>query len=257
MPNAGTGVGVRSADQSPIKTETRVSAGTASEQSAPNQEPAKKAKQQPAALDRAVQILNDRTDGVGSPDGLAGAENARARAEIVSALTGESVADLEASPNAAFRTSVLQVEKLLHEAAGIKDAGLRARREKFLDWLDGREAGQQKSSEAAAQAESARTQPSENNEVAQPEPAPEVETEASSSAKQASASPLEPIFSDLNSPSTRKANKARKAAAKLPEAARIEYVQANFHDLLIRLMDAGKLEVNGVASLTEENQSCL
>ena len=70
-------------------------------------------------------------------------------------------------------------------------------------------------------------------------------------------SPLEALFSDLNSDSTRKANKAKKAAAKLPEAARIEYVQANFHDILMQMMEAGALEVNGFATLTEENAPCL
>lgn len=69
--------------------------------------------------------------------------------------------------------------------------------------------------------------------------------------------PLEALFSDLNSDSTRKANKAKKAAAKLPEAARIEYVQANFHDILMQMMEAGALEVNGFATLTEDNAPCL
>lgn len=70
-------------------------------------------------------------------------------------------------------------------------------------------------------------------------------------------SPLEALFSDLNSDSTRKANKARKAAAKLPQAERITYVQANFHDILIRLMEAGALEVNGTSTLNEDNKQCL
>ena len=70
-------------------------------------------------------------------------------------------------------------------------------------------------------------------------------------------SPLEALFSDLTSDSTRKANKAKKAAAKLPEAARIEYVQANFHDILMQMMEAGALEVNGFATLTEDNAPCL
>lgn len=70
-------------------------------------------------------------------------------------------------------------------------------------------------------------------------------------------SPLEALFSDLNSDSTRKANKARKAAAKLPQAERITYVQANFHDILLRLMEAGALEVNGTSTLNEDNKQCL
>lgn len=76
-------------------------------------------------------------------------------------------------------------------------------------------------------------------------------------AEKTAPSPLESLFSDLDSTSTRKANKAKKAAAKLPEADRIQHVQANFHDLLIAAMDAGNLEVNGVRSLTEETQQCL
>ena len=70
-------------------------------------------------------------------------------------------------------------------------------------------------------------------------------------------STLEALFSDLNSGSTRKANKAKKAAAKLPQAARIKYVQANFHDMLIQMMEAGALEVNGATTLTEDNAPCL
>lgn len=70
-------------------------------------------------------------------------------------------------------------------------------------------------------------------------------------------SPLEALFSDLNSDSTRKANKARRASAKLPQAARIDYVQANFHDMLIQMMEAGVLEVNGATTLTEDNAPCL
>lgn len=70
-------------------------------------------------------------------------------------------------------------------------------------------------------------------------------------------SPLEALFSDLNSGSTRKANKAKKAAVKLPQAARIDYVQANFHDILIQMMEAGALEVNGATTLTEDNAPCL
>ena len=70
-------------------------------------------------------------------------------------------------------------------------------------------------------------------------------------------SPLEALFSDLTSGSTRKANKAKKAAVKLPQAARIDYVQANFHDILIQMMEAGALEVNGATTLTEDNAPCL
>ncbi|THF55901.1 MuF-C-terminal domain-containing protein [Pseudothauera rhizosphaerae] len=93
-------------------------------------------------LGQALRILLDRTDGNGSPDGLTGPENAQARAEIVAALTGQRVAEIEAAPNYKFRTSVPQVERLLYDAAGIPAGNLAARRAPFLDWLDA-QTGQQ------------------------------------------------------------------------------------------------------------------
>ena len=70
-------------------------------------------------------------------------------------------------------------------------------------------------------------------------------------------SSLATIFSDLDSTSTRKANKASRAAQSHPKAAEIDYVQKNFHDVLLRLMEEGKLTVNGVSSVSEENSQCL
>ncbi|MCK6392065.1 hypothetical protein [Zoogloea sp.] len=108
------------------------------------------------AVGRALQILMDRTDGVGAPDGLGGPEHADARTAIVSALTGERAADIEAAPNFKFRTSVPQVERLLYDAAGIP-AGktLNERRAPFMDWLDRQQAGgaAQASPESTARAE--------------------------------------------------------------------------------------------------------
>lgn len=92
----------------------------------------------PASLDRALQTLLDKTDGNGDPSGINGPENLVARTEIVSALTGRSVADLTADPRHKFITSVPQVEKLLHEAAGIEGDTLRDKRGAFVDWLDAR-----------------------------------------------------------------------------------------------------------------------
>lgn len=84
------------------------------------------------------------------------------------------------------------------------------------------------------------------------------QAQAASSASGGEASvALESLFAGLNSSSPRKRNKARRAAAKHPKAARIEYVQENFHDLLMQMMDAGVLEVNGTTTLTEDNKSCL
>lgn len=241
------------------------------------------------AVGQALQILMDRTDGIGAPDGLSGPEHADARTAIVSALTGESVADIEAAPNFKFRTSVPQMERLLYDAAGIP-AGktLGDRRTPFMDWLDQRESGgalasTELSSRAdALDQEMARKlqeaegsdvapaavnqEPIKNETRASAGPAAEISTSDQAPVKKPAAdspavgnapSPLEALFSDLNSDSTRKANKARKMAAKLPEAARIEYVQANFHDILMQMMEAGALEVNGFATLTEDNAPCL
>lgn len=334
----------------------------------------------------------DRTDGIGAPDGLSGPEHADARTAIVSALTGESVADIEAAPNFKFRTSVPQMERLLYDAAGIP-AGktLGDRRTPFIDWLDQRESGgalastelssradaldremarklqeadggdvmsaaanqepiknetranagfaaesapaDQEATKTAEFApdgnglsqsakrlrESSKGKPSSDTDVglntvggvkyvsfvdavaatrraiesgirpvpfqihdaldiligdaqrvidaavgsasaveSQSQPKNEAARPAATTPAVGNApSPLEALFSDLNSDSTRKANKAKKAAAKLPEAARIEYVQANFHDILMQMMEAGALEVNGFATLTEENAPCL
>lgn len=81
--------------------------------------------------------------------------------------------------------------------------------------------------------------------------------ESASPAPDQNQDPLEALFVGLDSSSKRKANKTSKTVARQPQADRINYVQANFHDLLIQAMDAGSLEVNGVTTLTEENQSCL
>lgn len=51
---------------------------------------------------------------------------------------------------------------------------------------------------------------------------------------------------------------AAEAEAKAhPRAEQIAAVQDQFHDILLALMEQGKLEVNGQKSLTEDNKSCL
>jgi hypothetical protein len=51
---------------------------------------------------------------------------------------------------------------------------------------------------------------------------------------------------------------AAEAEAKAhPRAEQIATVQDQFHDILLALMEQGKLEVNGQKSLTEDNKSCL
>jgi hypothetical protein len=138
----------KSSQSAQSQPETPVAAGAAgSGQSGESASP---------ALGQALKILMDRTDGIGAPDGLGGPEHADARTAIISALTGERAADIEAAPNFKFRTSVPQVERLLYDAAGIP-AGktLKDRRSPFLDWLDQQQAGEvaQPTAELTARAE--------------------------------------------------------------------------------------------------------
>jgi hypothetical protein len=94
-------------------------------------------------------------------------------------------------------------------------------------------------------------------ETAPADQAPVKKPAAEQSAEKSVTSPLATLFSDLDSTSTRKANKASRAAQSHPKAAEIDYVQKNFHDVLLRLMEEGKLTVNGVSSVSEENSKCL
>lgn len=110
-------------EQQAAQAQQEAAPATAGEQSAP-------------AFDRAMSMLMGATDGNGAPDGLVGPEHARTRTEIVSALTGVSVADIEAAPNYKFRTSVPQVERLLYDAAGVSPGNLRDRRARFVDMVD-------------------------------------------------------------------------------------------------------------------------
>lgn len=69
-------------------------------------------------------------------------------------------------------------------------------------------------------------------------------------------SELESLFERLGAKG-RMRKVAEKEAAAHPRADQIKTVATDFHDILIALMDAGKLEVNGHNSLTEDNKSCL
>ncbi|MDY0036719.1 MAG: LPD38 domain-containing protein [Zoogloea oleivorans] len=96
--------------------------------------------QAPPDFERGFSRLLQATGGNGDPSGLAGPDNLQARTEIVAALTGREVADIEADPRHRFVTSVQNVEKLLHEAAGVQ-GGIRERRAAFIDYVDRRLAG--------------------------------------------------------------------------------------------------------------------
>lgn len=52
-------------------------------------------------------------------------------------------------------------------------------------------------------------------------------------------------------------SKAEVQAQASPYAAQIAKVESQFHDALIRLMEAGQLKVNGTSTVTEENSKCL
>ncbi len=68
---------------------------------------------------------------------------------------------------------------------------------------------------------------------------------------------LTTIFDQLNGRTQRTRDQGAQAAAASPQAERIQLVQDNFHDLLLSLMDAGQLEVNGSKTVNEENSKCL
>lgn len=121
----------------------------------------------PQGLDEAVSVLLDRTEGNGDPSGINGPENLTARTEIIAALTGRSVTDLQADPRHKFLTSVLQVEKALHEAAGITNEKLNDRRVAFLDWIDRRTGQGAPVETAVAQEDAGAAEP----QAAQPEAA--------------------------------------------------------------------------------------
>lgn len=89
-------------------------------------------------VERAVQRIIEATNGVGEVSELNGPENLDLRTEIVSDLTGRTVADLRADPRHKFLTSVREVEAKLFDALNIEGDSLRARREAYIEWLDGR-----------------------------------------------------------------------------------------------------------------------
>lgn len=68
---------------------------------------------------------------------------------------------------------------------------------------------------------------------------------------------LTTIFDQLNGRTQRTREQGAKAAANNPQAERIQLVQDRFHDILINLMDDGRLEVNGSKTVNEDNQKCL
>ena len=68
---------------------------------------------------------------------------------------------------------------------------------------------------------------------------------------------LESIFRNLSEARGAKKKAAQDEAKAHPQAAKIEQVQEQFHDVLISLMESGRLKVNGFSEVTKDNQSCL
>ena len=64
------------------------------------------------------------------------------------------------------------------------------------------------------------------------------------------------IFEGMESGGLAK-NRAEKAAAEHPMAENIRAVDEQFHDMLMSLMDAGALEINGQKTITEDNKKCV
>ncbi|MDR1276511.1 MAG: hypothetical protein LBL72_09065 [Candidatus Accumulibacter sp.] len=143
--NDRTGRAAAGGTQSELFTpDGRASSENSSKASGPDGKIQEAGKSVPSTrLDAALDLLDAATGGLGVPDALTGPENARARTEIVAALTGQSVADLEAHPRYRFMTSVSALEKLLHEAAGIRGEDIDDRRARFLEVFDARGAFQQ------------------------------------------------------------------------------------------------------------------
>ncbi len=67
---------------------------------------------------------------------------------------------------------------------------------------------------------------------------------------------LESIFSGLQQDGQARAE-AEQLAAQSPMADQIQRVEANFHDALLAMMEAGTLTVNGHSAITEDNRACL
>lgn len=96
---------------------------------------------------------------------------------------------------------------------------------------------------------------SEKNEDSK-QPAPSEAGAAPEAAKVEPDADLVAIFEGMESGGLAK-NRAEKAAAEHPMAENIRTVDEQFHDMLMSLMDAGVLEINGQKTITEDNKKCV
>ena len=88
------------------------------------------------------------------------------------------------------------------------------------------------------------------------QPAPTQDRPAPDVSAEKPAADLVAIFEGMDSGGLAK-NRAEKAAAEHPMASNIRAVDEGFHDMLLNLMDAGALEINGQKTITEDNKECL
>jgi len=88
------------------------------------------------------------------------------------------------------------------------------------------------------------------------QPAPSEASAAPEATKVEPDADLIAIFEGMDSGGLAK-NRAEKAAAEHPMAENIRAVDDGFHDMLMSLMDAGILEVNGQKTITEDNKKCV
>ena len=149
------------------------------------------------------------------------------------------------------------------------------RRTPFMDWLDQRESGgAPASTELSSRADALdremarKLQEADGGDVmsaaANQEPIKNETPANTGDSADSDAGNQEPIknadlasiFTGLASRGLAK-SRAKQAAAVHPQAEQIAYVQENFHDILIQLMESGKLEVNGSKTVTEDNKTCL
>jgi len=88
------------------------------------------------------------------------------------------------------------------------------------------------------------------------QPAPSEASAAPEATKVEPDAALVAIFEGMESGGLAK-NRAERAAAEHPMAENIRTVDEQFHDMLISLMDAGILEINGQKTITEDNKKCV
>lgn len=88
------------------------------------------------------------------------------------------------------------------------------------------------------------------------QPAPSEASAAPEATKVKPDAALVAIFEGMESGGLAK-NRAEKAAAEHPMAESIRAVDERFHDMLMSLMDAGALEINGQKTITEDNKKCV